>query len=343
MAKLAVLGFLIMGCSALRTQISQKAKDPKITYSLKVKDQAISNKKLNKEDLKKIKDEHTTGAMKDVGPIDEYLEMWYVNTKKAKDRRQCMDKQMEEMGVKPHVFKALEFQRCISAADENLVECLKNTQNDDCVKKGLNPQAIATHGSASNSDLVRRYHIVSNACSHKRMMSEMLKRHTESKSKAKYAILLEDDVAFDRKDFVRKVVNFAETYDGKMNSTWQMVQIDPFGSKCDRHIVGYFEGLPVWKPKDVNVFSECSNYWGAQALLIKFDAIPMIVKHMETHPTVPLDWLPAEMEQGLAWHANIAKNPEETNQYYAGEMHHQYVKFPDYCKKSVTASTIGDA
>merc|ERR1719161_2817003 len=100
------------------------------------------------------------------------------------------------------------------------------------------------------------------------MMAHMLKKRDmlNTTHKTKYAVILEDDVAFDRKEFLRKVVNFAETYDGKLNKTWQMVQIDPFGSKCDKHIVGYFEGLPVWKPKNVNQGWECSNYWGAQAL-----------------------------------------------------------------------------
>merc|ERR1719388_408547 len=168
-------------------------------------------------------------------------------------------------------------------------------------------------------------------------MAHMLKKHQESNAtkKPKYAVILEDDVAFDRKDFMRKIVNFAETYDGKLNKTWQMVQIDPFGSKCDKHIVGHFEGLPVWKPKNVNQGWECSNYWGAHALLVKYSAIPSIIKHMEENPTVPLDWLPARLTGGLALRANIALNPE------ASRSVHMKVPMPEYCQKTVKSSTIG--
>merc|ERR1719424_2216617 len=114
-----------------------------------------------------------------------------------------------------------------------------------------------------------------------------------------------------------------------------MVQIVPSGSKCDKHIVGKFEGLPVWKPRSVNQGWDCSNYWGAQALLVKYDAIPGIIKHMEDHPTVPLDWLPAQLPGGLAWRANIALNPE------ASRAVHMRVPLPQYCQQSVKTSTIG--
>jgi GR25 family glycosyltransferase involved in LPS biosynthesis len=263
--------------------------------------------------------------------------MWYVNLKDSKDRRQCMDKQIDEMGMKPHRFAAFSFKRCRAASEDDIVTCLAQKKYGDCVKSGVNWGAIGTHGSAGNTELDRMYKIVSNWCSHKRMMAYMLKKHNELNmtKKPKYAVILEDDVAFDRKEFLRKVVNFAETYDGKLNRTWSMVQIDPFGSKCDKHIVGYFEGLPVWKPKNVNQGWECSNYWGAQALLIKYDAIPSIIKHMEEHPTVPLDWLPAHLPGGLALRANIALNPE------ASRSVHMKVPMPTYCQKSVKASTIG--
>jgi len=333
-----VLSILMVGCAALKMQ--KPALINGITYSLKAKDQEISNKKMSKEDIVKTTTEHTTGAMKDVGPIEDYLELWYVNMKGANDRKQCMDKQIEEMNMKPKSYQGINFHQCQGKSDD-IVKCLTVNGYGDCVKKGIQSQAASTHGSQSKNEMVQKYHIISNACSHKRMMAHMLKQHTESKSKAKYAVLLEDDVAFDRHDFVRKVVNFAETYDGKYNETWHMVQIDPFGSKCDKHIVGKFEGLPVWKPTNVNNNMECSNYWGAQALLVKYEKIPSIISHMEHHPTVPLDWLPAELDHGIAWQANIAKNPEAQNQYYAGEVHHQWAQFPKYCKKSVKESTIG--
>merc|ERR550537_356970 len=144
-------------------------------------------------------------------------------------------------------------------------------------------QSVSTHSSQDNAAVDRIYHVVSNWCSHKRMLAQMLKKKKETNSTVKYAVVLEDDVAFDRREFTRKVVNFIEKYDGKYNSTWSMVQIDPFGSKCDKHIVGEFEGLPVWKPDSVNNGFFCSNYWGAQALLIKYASIPGIIQYMENH------------------------------------------------------------
>jgi len=342
--KLAVLSFLMASVAhslRLKKEKGPKKANPKkingINYSLKQADQE-SNEKKSKAELQEIEKKHTTGAMRDIGPIDDYLEMWYVNGKDAKDRRQCMDKQMEEMQIKSNRFEAFSFKRCRSAAEDDLVSCLIQKKYGDCVKSGVNLGAVSTHGTAGNTDLERKYHIVSNWCSHKRMMSQMLKQHKEKNSTAKYAVILEDDVSFTRSEFLRKVVNFAETYDGKMSKTWTMVQIDPFGSKCDRHIYGKFEGLPVWKPTNVNKDHECSNYWGAQALLVKFSALPSIIKHMEDHPTVPLDWLPAQLPGGLAWQASIALNPESRN---VQQEFRQWVNFPKYCKGSVKDSTIG--
>merc|ERR1719387_1847939 len=147
--------------------------------------------------------------------------------------------------MKPNRFNAYSFKRCQSAAEDNIEQCLTKKKYGDCVKSGIKWEAVGTHGSAGNTEIERLYKIVSNTCSHKRLMMDLLKQQKASGTSKKFAVILEDDVAFDRKEFMRKVVNFCETYDGKLNNTWQMVQIDPFGSKCDKHIVGYFEGLPV--------------------------------------------------------------------------------------------------
>jgi hypothetical protein len=346
MAKAAVL-LLLVGCEALKLRgPTGTPKDEKgITYSLKAKDQEISNKKLNKEEIDKVVEKHSTGAMADVGNVDDYLQLWYVNMNGATDREKCMERQIKEMNLKPYRYKGLNFHQCqgskTKTAAPDIVRCLINNGYGDCVKKGIQSQGVSTHGSKGADDATQKYHIISNACGHKRLMSHILEQKKKTNSTAKYALLLEDDVAFNRHDFARKIVNFAEKYDGKYNETWHMVQIDPFGSKCDKQIVGYFEGLPVWKPANVNNNWECSNYWGAQALLVKINAIPQIVSHMELNPTVPLDWLPAELEHGLAAQLNIAKNPEAQEQYYAGEIHKQWVQMPSYCKKSVKESTIG--
>eukprot|EP00746_Dinoflagellata_sp_MGD_P157901 gnl/MRDRNA2_/MRDRNA2_86344_c0_seq1.p1 gnl/MRDRNA2_/MRDRNA2_86344_c0~~gnl/MRDRNA2_/MRDRNA2_86344_c0_seq1.p1 ORF type:complete len:422 (+),score=94.96 gnl/MRDRNA2_/MRDRNA2_86344_c0_seq1:83-1348(+) len=349
MMKAAVLSLLLVACGALNLDIEKPKKTDLEEEVVKAKDQ-ISNEKLTNQELAKRTFEHTTGKMRDVGPLSEYIDFWYVNLKDSRDRRDCMDRQIGEMGMKPHRFAAYSFKRCRDALTDDIQTCLVQKKYGDCVKSGVNWGSVKTHGSASNTELERMYKIVSNWCSHKRMMAYMLKKrdalNTTEARKPKYAVILEDDVAFDRHDFLRKVVNFAETYDGKYseqnpgkvhgaNQTWQMVQIDPFGSKCDKHIVGYFEGLPVWKPRNANGGWECSNYWGAQALLVKYSEIPNIIKHMEDHQTVPLDWLPAHLPGGLALRANIALNPE------ASRSVHMRVPMPQYCRKSVSQSTIG--
>merc|ERR1719161_1203196 len=149
--------------------------------------------------------------MKDVGPLANYMDMWYVNLKASRDRKQCMEKQIEEMGMKSHRFAAFSFKRCRVAEEDDIQSCLTMKKYGDCVKSGVNWGAVATHGSASNTEKDRMYKIVSNWCSHKRMMAHMLKKQQESNAtkKPKYAVILEDDVAFDRKDFMRKIVNFA--------------------------------------------------------------------------------------------------------------------------------------
>merc|ERR1719420_190020 len=123
--------------------------------------------------------------MKDVGPIEDYLELWYVNMNGAKDRQQCMEKQIEEMSLKPNRYNGLNFHQCTkkSGSDPALVKCLTLNGYGDCVKKGIQAQGIMTHGSKAGDDIAQQYHIISNACGHKRLMSHLMKRAKEGKSK----------------------------------------------------------------------------------------------------------------------------------------------------------------
>merc|ERR1719281_544790 len=115
-----------------------------------------------------------------------------------------MDRQISEMKVKPNRFVGFNFKRCKAWDSDNLIECLKKKKYRDCVASGVNWGAIQTHGSQGGTELERNYHIVSNVCSHKRMMKEMYNQWQESNSTKKYAVLLEDDVAFQSKEFMRK-------------------------------------------------------------------------------------------------------------------------------------------
>merc|ERR1719375_2374331 len=131
--------------------------------------------------------------------------------------------------------------------------------------------------------------------------------------------MLEDDSVLDDERYTEKINQFINEYEGKFNETWQMVQLDFYGSSCKYHGVGHVGGKTVFKPR--NLFKqapgmakplkgsqECSQYFGGQALLVRRSEIPAIVENMETHATVPLDWLAAQLPRGLAWKTGIVHN-----------------------------------
>merc|ERR1719335_394137 len=211
-----------------------------------------------------------------------------------------MNAQLKNMNVEPHRHKAMKL------------------LTDDCTAGGERKAFMTDYDEQTKTlrqDSQTRFHIISNWCSHKQLFSKLY----NSSSKADFFMVMEDDAVIDEEKFVPKMKEFINSYDGAMKDDWQMVQVDFYGSSCKAHRVGSVGGKTVFKPR--NLFKqgigfkkplkgsqECAQYFGGQALLIRRSEIPSIVENMESNPTVPLDWLPAQLPRGLAWKAGIAYN-----------------------------------
>merc|ERR1719235_3027189 len=115
--KAALLSFFIVGCSALNVKSTVKRDSPNAK-----KDQEISNKPYKKNDLVQVIKDHSTGPM--VANItddpEKLIEMWFVNMKQSKDRRTCMERQIQDMSLKPHVFNGINFHQCLTYKDPKL-------------------------------------------------------------------------------------------------------------------------------------------------------------------------------------------------------------------------------
>jgi hypothetical protein len=241
------------------------------------------------------------GLLTAIGALaNDDIEFWYVNVDGNKAREECMNAQLKNMDVEPHRHKAMKL------------------LTDDCTAGGERKAFMTDYDEQTKTlrqDSQTRFHIISNWCSHKQLFSKLY----NSSSKADFFMVMEDDTVMDDENFVPKLKEFINTYDGEMKDNWQMVQVDFYGSSCKFHSVGHSGGKTVFKPR--NLFKqapgfkkplrgsqECSQYYGGQAFLVRRSEIPGIVENMETHPTVPLDWLPAQLPRGLAWKPNIAHN-----------------------------------
>jgi len=228
------------------------------------------------------------------------IEMWYVNVADGKAREKCMNAQLKAMDLVPHRHQAL---RVLSP---------------DCTAGGEKKAFMVDFDEATKQAVQgaeTRQHIISNWCSHKQLFSKLY----NSTSKSDFFMVMEDDTVIDDEKFVPTMKSFINEYDGMYKDDWQMVQVDFYGSSCKAHSVGHAGGKTVFKPnnlfkqapgfkKPLKGSQDCSQYFGGQALLVRKTAIPSIVENMETNPTVPLDWLPAQLPRGLAWKPNIAYN-----------------------------------
>lgn len=244
-----------------------------------------------------------TKSTKRQSRVNDNVEVWYVNVDSAKDRAKCMDNQLKALDIVPHRFAAL------------------SKLTDDCTVGG-EKRAFMSDWDEQKKQLVRndkaRFSIISNWCSHKQLFSKLY----NSSSEAEFFMVMEDDAVINEKKFKPKMKQFIKDYNGTHAQDWQMVQIDFYGSSCGHHRVGNVGGKTVFKPK--NLFKQapgfkkplkdsedCSQYYGGQAFLVRRSAIPSIVEDMESHATVPLDWLPAQLPRGLAWKPNIAYNSRQ--------------------------------
>jgi len=253
------------------------------------------------------------------------VEVWYINQAKRTDRRDCMERQLLDLGITPHRFEALEPKK------EDLSE---GGKYQDCVKGGFGKKSIyidATAGGISSGEHTKMA-IIGNTCSHKRLFQQL----AASNSTAKYFIVLEDDAILNPLKFKTAINQFVDEqwgYKGAHAKDFQLVQLDFIGSFCKDHQVGKFGGKRVFKPK--NIFqpgvggADCSRYFGAQALLVQKDTLPSVVEHMESHKTLPMDWYQGDLPRALAWRPQIARSPIQ-----------KFNKLPEFCSKKTRTSSI---
>jgi len=255
------------------------------------------------------------------------VEVWYINMADREDRRDCMEKQLLDMGVTPHRFEA------ISPTPEDLKE---GGKYHECVKGGLLKDGAyidATGGGHISSGKHTRMAVIGDSCSHQLLFKQL----AESQSTAKYFLVLEDDAILNPLKFKTAINQFVDPqwgYKGQNAKDFQMVQLDFIGSFCMSHRVGRAAGKRVFKPKDIwmpgyNKGADCSRYFGTQAMLMQKDTLPSVVTHMETHKVVPMDHLQGELPRALAWRPQIAKSPIQ-----------KFNKLPEFCSQKMRKSSI---
>jgi len=268
-------------------------------------------------------------APKEPKVVHEYaeheIEVWYVNQAKRTDRRECMEGQLEAMGIVPHRFEALE------PKEEDLKE---GGKFEDCVKGGMEKNTAyidATAGGISSGKRTKMA-IIGNTCSHKRLFQQL----AESNSTAKYFVVLEDDAILNPLKFKTALNQFVDEnwgYKGPYAKDFQMIQLDFIGSFCMNHRVGRFGGKRVFKPKDIYKpgvgGADCARYFGAQALLMQKDTLGSVVEHMESTKTHPMDWVQGDLPRALAWRPQIARSPIQ-----------KFNKLPSFCSKKIKTSSI---
>jgi len=258
------------------------------------------------------------------------IDFYYVNMDNAKERKNCVERQFKDMPGKPQPirFPAIQFpDRCAKKKKNRDYEaCLKESGLGDCFVSGIDYAATGTHGSQEHDTHRIRNAIISNWCGHKRLF-ESMEQQRQNGTAPEYFVVLEDDVVLDRKYFTKVIKDFVTNYE---NRDWDAVQLDPFGHKDRKDMIGQFRGKPVFKPA---ADGQCSAYWGFHAVLVKTAALHRINHWMSINQAVPIDWLPWRMPHMLAYSALVSRNPE-------AQMTGGAVVLPSYCSAKVMKSTI---
>jgi len=260
---------------------------------------------------------------------DQAIEVWYINQDKRIDRKNCMEKQLKEMGIKPHRFSAAEPTK----------ESLRNGGKDhDCLEGGLGEHdqyVDATAGSVSISTHTRMG-IIGDTCSHKRLFQQL----ANSTSNAKYFVVLEDNAILNPTKFKTALNEFVDEkygYKGPFAKDFQMVQMDFIGSACKGHKVGKAGGKAVFKPKDIfqpgrlGGGADCARYFGSQALLLMKNQLQSVVDHMKSHKIIPMDHIQGALPRGLSWRPQIARSPIQPN---------ALKELPSFCNAKIATSSI---
>jgi len=263
---------------------------------------------------------------------DRKIDVWYVNMDTAKERRTCLERQFKDMPeqVQPNRFAAVRFPEACAKEQrgKDYEACLDKFGLKDCIEAGIDYGATGTHGTRDQAEGKIRNAVISNWCGHKRLFKQIEDEAKNNTDHAKYVVLLEDDVIVDRKWFYPVLQDFATKYE---NRDWDFVQIDPFGHKDKKDLLGHFRGKPVFKPASDG---QCSAYWGFHAVLVKVSALPRINHWMKLNQAIPIDWLPWRMPHGLSYSALVSRNPEAA-------LNGNVIVLPQYCSAKVMKSTIG--
>jgi len=228
------------------------------------------------------------------------FEAWFINVKTAPERKRCMGTQFERMGVELHRYEAEVVEGCDDT--DNLTACMVRQGFEDCVKGGIDWDAVGHHSNTTKGTLDLAIRIISDVCNHKRLYAKV----SESTSPAEFVIVFEDDVYINYTTFVPKLNDFLGAYRDK---TWDMVMIDPFtsqldwahnktdvGGRCDEYKAAAQGGAPVLRVPQEHAESptgDCKwrdcNLCGGQAILLRRSSLTKLVTIMESTPVVPLD------------------------------------------------------
>jgi len=273
-----------------------------------------------------------SGGIKVGSPFTNYdgdnsdIEVWYINQAKRIDRKTCMVKQLDAMGIKQHRFQAIDLSK------EDL---WPNGKYHDCVKGGTlkeNSYVDKTTGSLSTGQKTKMA-IIGDTCSHKRLFQQL----AESNSTAKYFLVLEDDAILHPTKLMSSLHEFIIDYQGPHKEDWQMVQLDFVGSSCTDHAVGMAGGKKVFKPRRIftpgfnnnekDAGLDCSRYYGSQALLMQKSQLLSVIENMESAKTNAMDHVQGQLPRALAWRPQIAGSPMRA-----------FSEVPSFCQASSKSS-----
>jgi len=296
---------------------------------------------IHKKEIEEVEKKHAIGNS-DWDTIDgkehPKMEVWYVNLDHANDRKECMEKQLGYQDFKPHRFSAVYWPMQCNTQTKNYEECLMQNGVGDCINKGIDYETTGTHGSKHSDIWTIRGKVLSNWCSHKRMFEELVEQ--QDTTKTEHYLFLEDDAIL-TEDFRNQVEDFVQNYKGD----WKFVQIDPFGQVGE--VVDHHNATDGKQTDIVRQSEGKGDFWGFQAIIAKKKDLPELAQWMANEKALPIDWIPRKGSQGwIAWHPNIAKNPENIKKSWEIKGFFPHLKkegpqVPEFCAKSVGVSNIG--
>jgi len=243
------------------------------------------------------------------------MEVWYVNLEASKERKQCVETQLNKQFIEPHRFPAFQWPHCGPNED-----CLRS-EAPDCMAGGIDWTAVSSHGSMDKGIGAVQKGVIANWCSHKRILDQFAKDNKTGLEK--YYVILEDDIILSPK-FHLGLEAFIANYQGD----WKYIQVDPFGKAG--HEVAYYRGS-VTEPGAPREKEPGDNY-GMHCLVVKQSELEGLRNYFSTHEVIPIDWIAKDIPGMITWSANVVQNPEGHNGL-------SFAK-PSYCGEGIYKSNI---